>query len=343
MIPTPPIKPISPLVGFLLLVLLTGISHAAPRLLPFQGHLANETGEAINGEAKVVQFKIYDAPVSGTVVWAGEVHKLSVNQGLVNTVLGTKTAFPDRYGNDKIMFSEPLYLEITVDAQATGSTGHGVINAADPPLLPRQVILPANHALQASTLAQAAVDAIKQDIKENLEARNSENAGPPGKIIALAQFASEPDQQFWRLCDGVTEIPVDSRLGQQMQAAGMALFTPNLSDDRFLMGGNGEFGGASDDGGHNDGHMHSFILDASASGEHGHSTLATVQWNNHGPAGAGFYGSGPYGERTDGTGGAGQHQHSVGGSIGVASGPSGDNPGTNRPKYFKVSYYIKIN
>ena len=120
---------------------------AAPKLLPFQGHLMTSSGQVVADGAKVVQFKIYDAPVSGNAVWAGEVHKLSVNQGLVNTILGTKTAFPARYdGNTKVMFSEPLYVEITVDAQVEGAAGHGVITVADPPLLPRQVLLPANFA-----------------------------------------------------------------------------------------------------------------------------------------------------------------------------------------------------
>ncbi|MEZ5326868.1 MAG: tail fiber domain-containing protein [Verrucomicrobiales bacterium] len=129
---------------------------AAPQLLPFQGHLTSAAGEAIDGEAKVVQFKIYDAPVSGSAVWAGEVHKLSVNDGLVNTILGTKTAFPEVYGaNSKLMFSEPLYLEITVDAQEEGQSGHGVIDSADPPLLPRQIILPANFAHAASYATEA--------------------------------------------------------------------------------------------------------------------------------------------------------------------------------------------
>ena len=85
-----------------------------------------------------MQFKIYDAPVSGNAVWAGEVHKLSVNKGLVNTILGTKTSM------EQVDFAQILYLEMTVDAN-----GDSVITAADPPLLPRQVILPAVFAQEA--------------------------------------------------------------------------------------------------------------------------------------------------------------------------------------------------
>jgi len=132
----------------LLILSLASSALAAPPLLPFQGHLTQSNGEAVEDGAKVVQFKIYDAPVSGNAVWAGEVHKLSVNKGLVNTILGTKTAFPPTYSEGaKVMFSEPLYIEITVDADESQT-----ITAADPPLLPRQVLLPANFAHVAHSI-----------------------------------------------------------------------------------------------------------------------------------------------------------------------------------------------
>jgi len=125
-----------------------GQGQSNQRLLPFQGYLASPSGEVVVTDTKVIQFKFYDSPVSGTTVWTGEIHKLSVNNGLVNTVLGTKTAFPNTYGeNNKVTFSEPLYVEITVDANSDGQ-----ITAADPPLLPRQILLPANFAHVAQSV-----------------------------------------------------------------------------------------------------------------------------------------------------------------------------------------------
>jgi hypothetical protein len=111
---------------------------AADRLLPFQGHLTSADGNAVEDGIKIIQFKLYDAPVSGEALWPGEVHKLSVNEGLVNTILGTKTSLND------VDFSRTLYLEITVDAD-----GDDQITAADPPLLPRQIVLPALFAAEA--------------------------------------------------------------------------------------------------------------------------------------------------------------------------------------------------
>ena len=69
---------------------LAGRSQASTHLLPFQGRLTDANGQAISDGARVVQFKIYDAPVGGRAVWNGEVQKLSVNGGLVSTLLGSK-------------------------------------------------------------------------------------------------------------------------------------------------------------------------------------------------------------------------------------------------------------
>lgn len=114
-------------------------THASPPLLPFQGRLSDANGNPVPDGARVVQFKIYDAPVGGRAVWNGEVQKLTVNAGLVNTLLGTKA---DLSGVD---FDQSLYLELTIDANADGQIG-----PADPPLLPRQSILPAVFANESA-------------------------------------------------------------------------------------------------------------------------------------------------------------------------------------------------
>ena len=125
------------------LPLLLSHSQAETKLLPFQGRLTDAGGNAIADGAKVVEFKMYDAPTGGNVKWAGEVHKLSVNGGLVNTMLGSKA------GLGSVDFSTPCYLQITVDAQAAGLPGNGTIDAADPPLLPRQSVVSAVFASEA--------------------------------------------------------------------------------------------------------------------------------------------------------------------------------------------------
>lgn len=105
---------------------------AATRLLPFQGRVTDSNGVAVADGVRVVQFKIYNAPVGGRAVWNGEVQKLTVNAGLISTILGSKAAL------SSVDFNQDLYLEITIDAN-----GDAQITLADPPLLPRQSILPA--------------------------------------------------------------------------------------------------------------------------------------------------------------------------------------------------------
>ncbi len=112
---------------------------AATRVLPFQGRLTDANGNSVPDGARVVQFKIYDAPVGGRAVWNGEVQNLTINAGLVSTLLGTKASLSG------VDFNLDLYLELTVDANADGQ-----ISLADPPLLPRQSILPAIFARESA-------------------------------------------------------------------------------------------------------------------------------------------------------------------------------------------------
>lgn len=115
-------------------------AQAQPRLLPFQGRLTDASGIPVANGAKVVQFRIYDAPTGGTALWNGEVQKLTVNGGLVSTLLGSKADL------SAVDFNQALYLEITVDAN-----GDNQITVADPPLLPRQSVLPAVFAVEAQS------------------------------------------------------------------------------------------------------------------------------------------------------------------------------------------------
>ncbi len=118
----------------------------APRLIPFQGRLTDPQGHPIPDGARLIQFQIYGEQAGGSPLWAGEVHRTTVNGGLVNVVLGSKNPLPnDRPDNpSRSFFDASLYLQITVDADT-----NGVINQADPPLLPRQAILPVVYAQEA--------------------------------------------------------------------------------------------------------------------------------------------------------------------------------------------------
>jgi hypothetical protein len=109
------------------------------RLLPFQGMLTDSHGQILEDGVRLVHFKIYDAPISGEVLWNGEIHKLTINRGLVNTILGSKSSL------ETVDFNRNLYLEMTVDGNQDG-----LITPLDPPLLPRQVMIPSVFAVEAA-------------------------------------------------------------------------------------------------------------------------------------------------------------------------------------------------
>ncbi len=136
------------LCGGLSLVLLPvcGQSPVAPKLLPFQGRLIDSGGKPVADGVRLVQFQIYSDPVGGSVLWAGELHRTTINGGLVNVLLGSKNALPENRADqlDKSFFQQPLFLQITIDANNDSQ-----INADDPPLLPRQVVVPVIFAHEA--------------------------------------------------------------------------------------------------------------------------------------------------------------------------------------------------
>ena len=109
------------------------------RLLPFQGRVSSAAGAAVTDGSRTIQFKLYDAPVGGQAVWNGEVQRLTVNQGLISTILGTKATLAS------VDFAQSLYLEMTLDAN-----GDGQITLADPPLLPRQTLTPTIFSVEAA-------------------------------------------------------------------------------------------------------------------------------------------------------------------------------------------------
>jgi microcystin-dependent protein len=122
----------------------SGKADGAPKLLPFQGRLTNQNGVVVSNGVKVVQFKIYSVPTGGSPVWAGEVHRTTVNGGLVNVMLGAKTPL------EGVDFDQQLYLEITVDVSGPEGVPDGAITDADPPMLPRQLILPVIFAKESA-------------------------------------------------------------------------------------------------------------------------------------------------------------------------------------------------
>ncbi len=177
------------------------------RFLPFQGRLTDSAGNPVSDGSYKIRFKIFDAPMGGTAVWDGETHTATVNGGFVNVILGANAPFGDSF-----TFDDMLYLEITVD-----TNGDSVIDASDPPILPRQLIMPVIYSKDAGKLEGnrwSEFFTVPPGAEESDPAKNPTNArakdtdlfdgidsaavfvdpsnlgSPKVKIVALADFAT---------------------------------------------------------------------------------------------------------------------------------------------------------
>jgi hypothetical protein len=196
----------------------------APRLLPFQGRLTDQNGVPVTNGVRMVQFKIYDQPIAGNVVWAGEVHQTTINGGLVNVLLGSKTPLPSTNAAGSQIFNQQLYLEITVDVN-----GDNAITAADPPMLPRQVILPTIFAKEAAFAKQADnANKLGGIAAADFQAVDAQKLGgifatnyvlglvPVGSVISFyGNTATLPPN--WKVCDGsIVNDPLSPLSGQYL-------------------------------------------------------------------------------------------------------------------------------
>lgn len=149
------------------LLLLTSLFRAAPlsaqpehemrRLIPFQGHLTDDSGVAYDDTVTTLTFSFYDRPAGGAPLWTEE-HPVSILGGLVNVLLGSVTRFEDpsaslggapasatkRFWSD---FEQPLWLGVTLDAELEGAPRR--------PVLPDVFAFDALHARVADNGPQA--------------------------------------------------------------------------------------------------------------------------------------------------------------------------------------------
>ena len=95
----------------LALVLLAGFSAKAdiPRLISFQGHLADPGGAPVTGSVQIL-FSLYAASSGGSALWS-EDRTVNVANGLYNVALGSVTPL-------NLAFDVPYYLGIKVGSDA---------------------------------------------------------------------------------------------------------------------------------------------------------------------------------------------------------------------------------
>lgn len=339
-----------PLAAALAGVLLASVAAAqtVPRLLPFQARLTDVTGQPLPDGARVVQFQIFGEPTGSTPLWAGEVHRVTLNGGLVNVMLGSKNPLPTDRPDDpsRSFFDATLYLQITPDANADDK-----ITEADPPLMPRQAIVPilfAREAAVSRTVAQGGITApmiadgavTPEKLADGTVARRAlaqevlDELCPPGTIVAFGGLTA-PIANGWLPCDG-RAVPISAyprlhgAIGTAWGSDGLGTFRlPNLCGrmpvglDTFQF----EFSTLGQTGGEK-----THVLSAAEMPMHSHQTIshhASSVW--HESSGSFYYGGETWAKAT----GTENRMNS-----GIAD-TGGDLPHNNLPPYATVHYIIK--
>jgi len=129
---------------------------ALPRLLPFQARLSDGSGKPYPDGSTILLFQVFSEPTGGTLLWAGETHRVTVTGGIVNVVLGTKNPLPLNYPDDsRPFFAGTLYLQVIPDTNADTK-----ITPEDSPILPRQSIIPVLFATE-SAVSRTSMDSAK--------------------------------------------------------------------------------------------------------------------------------------------------------------------------------------
>lgn len=113
----------------------------SPTLIPFQGRLTDQAGNAYTNGQYTLTFNVYDTAVGGVSRWAERHEKVGVVNGMVNVFLGSIQPI-----TTNVNFANTMYLGITIDADGLSAT-------ADPEMVPRQMIIPAFYARNAAKMA----------------------------------------------------------------------------------------------------------------------------------------------------------------------------------------------
>ncbi len=193
------------------------------RLVPFQGRLTDGAGQMVNSVEQVI-FSLYDEPTGGQPLWTETHEKISIIDGQINVLLGSKTDFSDpdeKVSDDAISFDQPRYIGITVG------------NENNQEMLPRQQVVPSFHSRSSDIASDALLLA-----GEEPSYYDYRNVMPPiGSIMAWYKDFNAvltPLPSGWVEANGQTITDAES----PFNALNGEFTVPDLNGERrFLRGG----------------------------------------------------------------------------------------------------------
>ena len=126
---------------------------AAPSTMNFQGRLMNSAGNVMPDGLYNMQFKLYDASTSGTLLWSetrennGSDYRVQVTNGLFSTKLGQRTAL-----TASVFSGNSVYFEITLPTPATATCSTASCASWESPMAPRHQLSTSAYAFNSDTL-----------------------------------------------------------------------------------------------------------------------------------------------------------------------------------------------
>lgn len=160
-------------------------SATVPAYINYQGKLSNGAGQPLSGDQKLT-FRVYDAPVGGTLMWgpqifdglSGQGHGalVPVVQGNFNVILGSHDT-GGRAVTDAFK-AGPRYLEIAVGESQ--------------PISPRQQVLSAPFAVSSDFVRGQDIVMNLATVETNLNSRINTAVAPPVAVYNLTASQSAP-------------------------------------------------------------------------------------------------------------------------------------------------------
>ena len=124
------------LLGCLISLTSVCLAQQAARVIPYQGFITDQSGQAESAKSLNLIFRLYDTPVQGKVQWEEVQSNVSILAGRFNVLLGSRSPLP---GLD--LFNKVIYLGVTVD--------DGVPATVDIEMRPRQALVPIVSSFQS--------------------------------------------------------------------------------------------------------------------------------------------------------------------------------------------------